>query len=180
MERMNDNFSLSAKIAESAAQIVGEFSRRGLTVCGAESCTGGAVASAIVSIPHASNVFKGSAVCYCDAAKEKILGVSAEILQTYFAESPQCAEAMARGAAELYCADTAYATTGFLDSNTGGKPAELAGTVFLAVFAFGKIHVEELKLDQSAERNFNRKKCVLAALEKTLEIATTPRSADLD
>ena len=177
---MNDNFSLSAKTAESAAQIVGEFSKRGLTVCGAESCTGGAVASAIVSIPHASRVFKGSAVCYCDAAKGKILGVSGEILQTYFAESPQCAEAMARGAAALYCADIAYATTGFLDSNTGDKPEELAGTVFLAVFAFGKMHVEKLKLDPSAERNFNRKKCVLATLENALEITTAPRSAGLD
>ena len=160
---------LDARIAAIAAAVVEKFSAGGDTVDGAESCTGGAVASAIVSIAGASACFKGSAVCYCDGAKQKILGVKARTLKKHFAESRECAEEMARGAMELYGADAAFAATGFLDANTGGKPQSLAGKVFAAIArknADGKIrvNVERLELDPAAPRNFNRKKCVLKIL----------------
>lgn len=114
-------------------------------------------------------VFRGSAVCYCDAAKISALGVSPLTISEHFAESRQCAEEMARGALALYGADASVAATGFLDGNVGEKPAELAGAVFLcsAVRSGGGVETfcARLSLDPSADRNFNRATAAACALE---------------
>ena len=78
-----------------------------LTLCAAESCTGGLVGSSIVGIPGASSIFKGSAVCYCDASKISILGVRRDTIDNCFAESRQCSIEMARGALRIFGADAA-------------------------------------------------------------------------
>ncbi len=158
-----------------AKKIVEKFSNTSTSIAGAESCTGGAVASAIVSIPHASSVFKGSAVCYCDEAKVEVLGVKPETLEKYFAESQECAREMALNASRIYKSNIAFATTGFLDDNIGAdRPENLKGCVFIAVEKIEdgapKTLTKTLKLDVSQERNFNRMVCVLATLELILEI----------
>ena len=146
------------------------FCGSGKSLCAAESCTGGLVASSLVSIAGASGFFRGSAVCYCDSAKISALGVSPLTISEHFAESRQCAEEMARGALALYGADASVAVTGFLDGNVGGgKPAELAGAVFLCSAVRSERGVEtfcaRLSLDPSADRNFNRATAAACALE---------------
>ena len=51
------------------------------TVGTAESCTGGRIAEAIISVPGASNYFKGGVVSYTNEVKENLLGVSHEVLE---------------------------------------------------------------------------------------------------
>ncbi len=157
----------SDEILGISARIVSLYTDRGLFLCGAESCTGGACASAIVATPGASRIFRGSAVCYCDGAKEKILGVKASTIEKFFAESSRCAEEMAFGALGLYEADIAFATTGFLDANVGGKPESLRGIVFAAIAMRGRREalVTRISLDPSNERNFNRLYCVLEVMK---------------
>ncbi|MBO5255415.1 MAG: CinA family protein [Opitutales bacterium] len=160
-------------LTEKAKRIVEIFTRRGKKICVAESCTGGLVASSIVSISGASAVFLGSAVCYCDEAKMKILSVKKEILEKYYAESLQCSQAMAHGAISIFNADYAIATTGFLDANVAPKPADLAGKVFVCLCKkddFGNLNFEcdELLLDTSCQRNVNRAKVAERALDMLL------------
>ena len=81
---MIEDLRLAAKL------VLEKCVERGLTACAAESCTGGLVASSIVAEPHASRFFLGSAVVYCDAAKERILKVKNETIERHFAESPEC------------------------------------------------------------------------------------------
>ena len=50
------------------------------TVGTAESCTGGRIAEAIISIPGASKYFKGGIVCYTEEIKERLLGVDRELM----------------------------------------------------------------------------------------------------
>lgn len=61
------------------------------TVGTAESCTGGRIAEALISVPGASNYFKGGVVSYTNEVKENLLGVSHEVLeeQTAFARKWQ-------------------------------------------------------------------------------------------
>ena len=47
-------------------RVVETLKSKGLTVTFAESCTGGYLAKSVTDIPGASEVFKGSAVTYCD------------------------------------------------------------------------------------------------------------------
>ena len=160
-------------LTEKAKRIVEIFTRRGKKICVAESCTGGLVASSIVSISGASAVFLGSAVCFCDEAKMKILSVKKEILEKYYSESLQCSQAMAHGAISIFNADYAIATTGFLDANVAPKPADLAGKVFVCLCKkddFGNLNFEcdELLLDTSCQRNVNRAKVAERALDMLL------------
>ena len=61
----------------------------------AESCTGGMIASSVVNVSGASNVFHQGYITYCDEAKNSILGVKKETLDKYKAVSPQVACEMA-------------------------------------------------------------------------------------
>lgn len=157
------------RLRAAARAVFNAFCGSGKSLCAAESCTGGLVASSLVSIAGASGFFRGSAVCYCDAAKISALGVSPLTISEHFAESRQCAEEMARGALALYGADASVAATGFLDGNVGEKPAELAGAVFLCSAVRSGRGVEtfcaRLSLDPSADRNFNRAAAAACALE---------------
>ena len=58
-----------------AEKMVAEFSSRGLVCAVAESCTGGAVGSAIVSVSGASAVFAGGVISYSNSVKMGLLGV---------------------------------------------------------------------------------------------------------
>lgn len=156
---------------ETAARAVFEIFKAGnLTLCAAESCTGGLVGSSIVGIPRASSIFKGSAVCYCDASKISILGVRRDTIDNCFAESSQCSIEMARGALRIFGADAAVSTTGFLDANVGGKPQELAGKVFVCACVRvdgGKTSefCSQISLDTNVDRNLNRTITAACALE---------------
>ena len=64
-------------------KLVSLLMEKGLTVTTAESCTGGMIASKIVNVSGASEVFHAGFVTYANSAKEAYAGVLSETLQTY-------------------------------------------------------------------------------------------------
>ncbi len=119
-------------LAEAAIDLLRE---KKAVVSTAESCTGGMIASMLVDIPGASDVFKESIVSYDNASKERRLGVDAAVLQKYGAVSAECAAAMAEGIIknggfhERPC--FGLATTGIAGPD-GGTPDKPVGTVWIA------------------------------------------------
>lgn len=105
---------------------------RQLTMATAESCTGGNIAGLMTSVPGSSDYFLGGIVSYCNEVKHRVLGVSAEDLQTYGAVSRQVVEQMVRGAMRVIGADCAVATSGVAGPG-GGTSAKPVGTVWIAV-----------------------------------------------
>lgn len=95
-----------------ARKLLAELSRRDWKLSCAESLTGGMIASTIVGIPGASEVLLGGVVTYTDAIKTRVLGVDMGLLETHTAYSAECAEAMARGARNLFGAEVAISSTG--------------------------------------------------------------------
>lgn len=104
---------------------------RGWTLAGAESCTGGAAARKVVSVPGASRYFRGAIEAYADDVKTGVLGIPAEILREHGAVSGETALALADAARRLFTADCAYATTGIAGPG-GGTAAKPVGLVWLA------------------------------------------------
>jgi nicotinamide-nucleotide amidase len=97
----------------------------------AESCTGGAIAQRITSVPGSSAFFRGGVVAYSNSIKEQVLGVDPKLIQTYGAVSEEVAKAMAQGALKLMQADVAVAVTGIAGPE-GGTDQKPVGTVFIA------------------------------------------------
>ncbi len=105
---------------------------RGETLATAESCTGGYMASRITDVSGSSRVFGHGFVTYANEAKQKHLGVSAELLADYGAVSEPVAKAMAEGALATSGADHALALTG-VAGPTGGSDEKPVGTVFISL-----------------------------------------------
>ena len=70
---------------------------QGKTLSTAESCTSGRIAAEITSVAGSSAYFQGGLIAYQDEVKIKMLGVKAEIIDTYDVVSEEVALAMAKG-----------------------------------------------------------------------------------
>ncbi|HEY4274679.1 MAG TPA: CinA family protein, partial [Rhizomicrobium sp.] len=71
---------------------------KNIHIATAESCTGGLIAGLLTEIPGSSDVVDRGFVTYSNEAKEEMLGVPANILDTHGAVSAPVARAMAEGA----------------------------------------------------------------------------------
>lgn len=112
---------------EASLQVLKTLQNRGLTLSTAESCTGGMIGAYLTAIPGSSRSYKGGVISYCDELKHKVLGVPQEILDSYGAVSPECAQAMAAGARNCCCTDISVSVTGLAgpDSDSSGLPVGL-------------------------------------------------------
>lgn len=99
----------------------------GAKVASAESVTGGMIASMIVSVPGASEVFTAGWVTYGDEAKVDELGVDGDSIAARGAVSAEVCSQMAEGARERAGSGYALSTTGIAGPSGGsaGKPVGL-------------------------------------------------------
>lgn len=132
-----------------------------LTVTTAESCTGGLVAGRLINVPGISEYLKEGYITYSNEAKQKLLGVPAEILQKYGAVSPQTAEAMAKGGAKAAEADVCIAVTGIAGPG-GGSLEKPVGLVYMSCYCLGKVYTE--KNQYTGSRSKIREYAVASAL----------------
>jgi len=86
-----------------------------LTLSIAESCTGGSIASKLVSLSGSSEVFMGSVVTYSVLSKQNILGVKKESIEEHGVVSKEVAIEMSTQVKEKFTSTVGIATTGFLE-----------------------------------------------------------------
>lgn len=140
-----------------------------LTITTAESCTGGMVASSIVNISGASEIFKEGYITYSNEAKERVLGVKHETLEQYKAVSEEVAREMAEGAVNKAGADISVSVTGVAGpSKEDDKPV---GLVYIGCCYKGITHVKECEL--SGDRHTIRCQSTKEALKFVLDIVKT-------
>lgn len=120
-----------------AGVVIEHLRRRGWRLAVAESCTGGLVASRLVTVPGASDTFVGGVVAYSNALKTQLLGVPSEVLAAHGAVSHTVAEAMATGVLRLG-AECGAGVTG-IAGPTGGTAGKPVGTVHMAVATPGGV-----------------------------------------
>ncbi|GGZ96029.1 CinA family protein [Novosphingobium arvoryzae] len=161
---------LPADIAELAARVIAENRAAGRTVALAESCTGGLVAAALTEIAGSSAVLDRGMVTYSNEAKQELLGVPVDIIDTFGAVSIACAWAMAQGALKRSRADVAVAISGIAGPD-GGSAQKPVGTVVFARAIRGQDEEDALaeeRLFEGADRDGVRHQAALVALELLL------------
>jgi nicotinamide-nucleotide amidase len=114
------------------------------TISTAESCTGGAIASLITSVPGSSGYFTGSIISYANEIKESELNVKKETLESFGAVSEEAVKEMLQGLLPKMKTDYGIAVSGIMGPG-GGTDEKPVGTVFIAVGNKEKQVVQKLK-----------------------------------
>lgn len=133
------------------------------TVSTAESCTGGAIAKKMISVPGASNYFIGSVIAYSSKIKTQELNVDKDLIQKHSVVSVAVTEAMAVGIQKKYGTDYAIATTGNAGPTTD-KTDKTVGVVFIAIATPEGVFVEEFFFGKP------RQKVIERTTNKSLEL----------
>lgn len=124
----------------------------GLTLGTAESCTGGRIAEAIISVPGASAYFKGGIISYTNDVKENVLGVDSRLLEEKTAVCEEVAIAMVKGALNTLNVDFAISTTGVAGPGVGTHDIPV-GTIWIA--CGNKDNIVTMKLEEDYGRDIN-------------------------
>lgn len=139
---------------------------KGLTVCAAESCTGGLLLSTLTDISGSSVYVAGGVVCYSNAVKQQLVGVQEATLIAYGAVSEPTAREMAAGIRKVIGADIGIGITGIAgpDGGTAEKPV---GLVYIGLATAEKTLVE--RHIWQGDRLSNKQQSVTAALRMILQ-----------
>ena len=132
-------------------KLIKMLKKRELTMSTAESCTGGMIASKLVNVSGASEVFRCGAVTYANEAKMELLGVKKKTLKKYGAVSAQTAEEMVTGAAEYLQTDVAVSVTGIAGPE-GGTKEKPVGLVYIGCYVCGQVKVYECHFNGTREK----------------------------
>ena len=122
------------------------------TVGTAESCTGGRIAEAIISVPGASKYFKGGIISYTNEIKEALLGVDHDLLEEKTAVCEEVAVERVKGACRALNTDYALSATGIAGPSGGTKDIPV-GTIWLACGNASR--VATLKVQEDHGRDIN-------------------------
>jgi nicotinamide-nucleotide amidase len=151
-----------------AIQIGIALKSHGLVLATAESCTGGAVASAITDIAGSSEWFERGFITYSNEAKREMLGVAQDTLTRYGAVSEAVVREMVAGALYHSHAQVALAVSG-IAGPAGGMPDKPVGTVWFAWGIKGRQCVARLH-HLSGNRAEIRMQSVCIAFQGVLEL----------
>lgn len=143
-----------------------ELAKHSLSLCTAESCTGGLVAGRITGVSGSSGYFEGGFITYSNTAKSHLVGVPGELIKEYGAVSDETARSMAEGARKRLGTDMSAAVTG-IAGPTGGTPEKPVGTVYIAVAREGKTSVRKFQF--TGNRHGIRRQTTQEALKFILD-----------
>ena len=152
------------EIEEKLVQMLAEM---GLTISTAESCTGGMLASRIIDISGASDVYSEGFITYSNEAKMKYLKVEDEILDSYGAVSKETALQMADGCRKETGSDVALVTTGIAGPG-GGSAEKPVGLVYIGCAYKDEVISREFRF--SGDRYDIRRQAVDEAIAIAVEM----------
>lgn len=154
--------------AENVEQLVVKaLAERGLTLCVAESCTGGMLGKCITDVSGASAVFSGGVITYSDKAKMDQLGVKEETLKKFSAVSSEVAIEMADGVRKLFGSNIALSVTG--EAGPSSATGKSVGTVYIGISTHESTYAIPLTVSSRRNREYIRKVSCSRALREVLK-----------
>ena len=147
-----------------ANKLVKKLIQKKLRISFAESCTGGMLSSAIISISGSSKVFDLGFVTYSNKAKINILKVPKRIIVKHGAVSQECCLSMVKNLSKISKANISVSITGIAGPN-GGTMLKPVGLVYIGIKKGNKIIIKE-----NLFRNKNRISIQKATVSTSLKI----------
>ena len=149
--------------------IIHKLQLKQLTIATMESCTGGGVANAITNMEGASEIFKFSAVTYCNEYKIK-MGVDKEIIDKYTVYSIETAMSMAKAISNFANSNYGVGVTGKLNRKDENNDTGSNNLVYISIYSKDedKIYNEEVTVNKKV-RSLNKK----IVINKIIEMMAT-------
>lgn len=127
------------------------LTKQKMTISTTESCTGGLLSSKLTDISGSSQYIILNLVTYANEAKQKMLKVNENTLQTYGAVSEECAYEMAKGLFELTKSDICVSTTG-IAGPSGGTAEKPVGLMYSTIYTPQHFKTYKILVDSSTPR----------------------------
>lgn len=149
--------------------IIHKLQLKQLTIATMESCTGGGVANAITNMEGASEIFKFSAVTYCNEYKIK-MGVDKEVIDKYTVYSIETAMSMAKAISNFANSNYGVGVTGKLNRKDENNDTGSNNLVYISIYSKDedKFYNEEVTVNKKTR--FLNKKIVI---NKIIEMMAT-------
>jgi len=123
-----------------------------ITLCTAESCTGGYLSHRLTSFSGSSAFFKGGIVAYSNDIKQNELKVSTKTLENHGAVSEETVKEMSKGALKAFGTDLSISISG-IAGPTGGTKEKPVGTIWLAISNENLTETYKLQLGKDRLKN---------------------------
>ena len=150
--------------------IVNSLLEKNKTVSTMESCTGGALASAITCIDNSSSIFHFGAVTYSNEYKVK-MGVCEDIINKYTVYSIETAKAMAKAISSATSSNYGIGVTGQINKQDPYNPVGEVGEVFFSIYDKDNDKFYEYSLKASEDSREKNKKLIIDYIStKFLEV----------
>ena len=137
---------------EDISLTIEKLKKANFTLSLAESCTGGRIASNIVSFEGASEFFLGGVVTYSTLSKIRILNIDKKRIELYGVVSPEIAKDMSNAVKHMFGSDISISITGNVGSKSGDGLSPI-GQVFISINFMNKVDVWEFNFND--DRNTN-------------------------
>ena len=119
-----------------------------ISISSVESFTVGNFAAMLGSIPGISKVYKGSLVTYQSKTKERLLGISHEVIEKYGVVSKEIASLMCINGKQILDSDICVSFTG--NAGPDAMEEKPVGLVYIGILYEG-VNIYELKLKGTLE-----------------------------
>lgn len=138
---------------DSLAGVVGFLlQQNNLKIGTVESCTGGAIASAITAVSGASAYYTGSLLTYTENLKSELAGVSPLTIRNFGVVSSEVVQEMAEGGRARLDVDWCISVSG-VAGPTGGTETCPVGTIWIGIAGPERTVTKRFQFGDNRERN---------------------------
>ena len=149
-------------------KLVRLLKKKKLKISFTESCTGGLLSSAIISVSGSSKVFSLGLVTYSNESKIKVLKVSKKIIRKYGSVSEPVCLAMVKNLSKISKTNISVSITG-IAGPSGGTKIKPVGLVYIGIKKGNKISIKKY-LFKNKGRSYIQKSAVKKCLGLILSI----------
>ena len=136
-----------------------------LTISTMESCTGGAIASAITNIEGSSSILKYSAITYSNEYKIK-MGINPNTINKYTVYSEQIAKEMAYNISKYTNSNIGIGITGKLNKKDPNNQTGKDNEVFISIYYNNKYYNQNIMVDKNTRKQ-NKELLIDTIINKT-------------